>query len=59
MVSLLIVLSILMAISWLGWRLVMVEQQRHPANRERLVKRLGHRRRQRSSVKARLNSVDS
>ena len=30
MVSLLIVLSILMAISWLGWRLVMVEQQRHP-----------------------------
>ena len=59
MVSLLIVLSILMAISWLGWRLVAVEQQRHPSTRERLVKRLGRRRRQRSSMKARLNSVDS
>ena len=44
MVSLLIVLSILMTISWLGWRLVMVEQQRYAGTRERLVKRLGHRR---------------
>ena len=59
MVSWLIVLSILLAISWLGWRLVTVERQRHPRTRERLVKRLGHRKRQRSLMKARLKRVDS
>ena len=48
MVLFVTVLMILMVISWLGWRLVTVEQQRHSGSRERLVKRLGNRRRQRS-----------
>ena len=51
MVPFAIVLIVLMVISWLGWRLVTVEQQRHFGARERLVKRLGNRRRQRSLLR--------
>jgi len=51
MVPLVTVLIVLTAISWLGWRLVTVEQQRHFGARERLVKRLGNRRRKRSLLR--------
>mgnify|MGYP007080495409 CR=1 FL=1 len=51
MVTFAAVLIILIVISWLGWRLVTVEQQRHFGARERLVKRLGNRRRQRSLLR--------
>ncbi|CRY92389.1 hypothetical protein SynWH8103_01661 [Synechococcus sp. WH 8103] len=51
MVPFVTVVIVLTVISWLGWRLVTVEQQRHLGARERLVKRLGNRRRQRSLLR--------
>ena len=51
MVPFVTVLIVLMVISWLGWRLATVEQQRHSGVRVRLVKRLGNRRRRHSSLR--------